>query len=316
MNSEQFHYSDCIQVSARHQIAGKSIRGRGTSLSNSATLNASTVDFRRRQANMESRTMAALQSPSRVRPSTRREAPKKAAAALATGRPEPTAAASGPPTALLRDEVLAVLRDRIAEGELRPGAHLNERVLCEQLRVSRTPLREAMRILAREGLIELLPHRGARVSELTLADVQHLFEVLAPLEATAGRLACERITAEALAEIKHLHRRMSAHFLGHKLGQYLQLNRAIHDRIVQAAANPVLLSTHRMVSDRLLWACFLYNEADEARWEEAMREHEQIVCALERRAGDELATLLQLHLQNMFEAIRQHTANPEAGAVQ
>ena len=165
-----------------------------------------------------------------------------------------------------------------------------------------------MRILAREGLIELLPHRGARVAELTLADVQHLFEVLAPLEATAGRLACERITAGEIAEIKLLHRRMSAHFLGHKLGQYLQLNRAIHDRIVQAAANPVLLSSQRMVSDRLLWACFLSNESDEARWEEAMREHEQIVSALERRAGDELATLLQVHLQNMFEAIRQHTA--------
>ncbi len=245
-------------------------------------------------------------SPSRnsVRASTAQRA-AEAVPADAPGGPKPTA--SSPPAAvLLRDEVLAILRDRIAEGELRPGTHLNERVLCEQLRVSRTPLREAMRILAREGLIELLPHRGARVAELTLDDVRQLFEVLAPLEATAGRLACERIGAEELEEIKLLHRRMSAHFLGHKLGQYLQLNRAIHDRIVQAAANPVLLSTHRMVSDRLLWACFLSNESDEARWEAAMREHEAIVAALERRAGDELAALLQRHLDNMFQAIRQH----------
>jgi DNA-binding GntR family transcriptional regulator len=85
------------------------------------------------------------------------------------------------------------LRDMIIEGTLAPGTRLNERVLCEQLMVSRTPLREAFKVLAGEGLIELLPNRGAQVAEMSVADIEQTFEVLGALEALSGQLACERI---------------------------------------------------------------------------------------------------------------------------
>ena len=82
----------------------------------------------------------------------------------------------------------------LIEGRIAPGAKLNERVLCEQLRVSRTPLREAIKLLAAEGLVDLLPNRGAMAVKLTEADVLHSFEVLAGLEAMSGELAAQRIT--------------------------------------------------------------------------------------------------------------------------
>ena len=94
----------------------------------------------------------------------------------------------------LHQAVVATLRDLIVHNELPPGRRLNERVLCERLKVSRTPLREALKVLSHEGLVEMLPNRGSRVVRLTPDDVKHLFEVIGALESLAGRLACACIT--------------------------------------------------------------------------------------------------------------------------
>src|SRR5689334_15276811 len=91
----------------------------------------------------------------------------------------------------LHERVIAGLRDMIVEGELAAGARIPERVLCERFAVSRTPLREALKALASEGLVELLPNRGARVTRLTEQDVEDMFQVMASLEALSGTLACE-----------------------------------------------------------------------------------------------------------------------------
>lgn len=211
-----------------------------------------------------------------------------------------------PPAATLQQAVVTTLRDLITQGELPPGVRLTERALCERLRVSRTPLREALRALAHEGLLELDPNTGARVPKLTPADILQVFEVLGPVEAAAGRLACERVTAGEIAEIKALHRRMLGYFLQHRMADYLRANRVIHDRIVRAAQNPVLLNTYQMLSSRVLWACFVSNQDNGQRWENAMREHEEIIAALERRDPEQLAALLQTHLANKFAAIRRH----------
>jgi DNA-binding GntR family transcriptional regulator len=94
----------------------------------------------------------------------------------------------------LHHGVLSSLRDLIVHNELSPGTRLTESVLCERLNVSRTPLREALKVLSHEGLVEILPNRGARVVTLTQEDVRHLFEVIGALESLAGRLACSQIT--------------------------------------------------------------------------------------------------------------------------
>ncbi len=199
--------------------------------------------------------------------------------------------------------VVAALRNFIIRGELKPGVRLPERALCERLKVSRTPLRESLRVLANEGLVELLPTRGARVAKLTATDLQHLFEALKFLEATAGRLACERATEAEISEIKAIHRRMFTFFQAHRMPEYLDQNRMIHILIVHAAHNPILESTYTGLSNRLLWACALFNELSERRWEAAMNEHEQIIQALEQRDGYRLATLLEWHLANKYQAL-------------
>ena len=95
---------------------------------------------------------------------------------------------------MLHEEVVGRIRAILLDGEIPPGARIPERELCERLEISRTPLREALKVLAAEGLVQLLPHRGSRAAKLTDKDMRDLFEVCQGLEALAGELACERIT--------------------------------------------------------------------------------------------------------------------------
>src|SRR5437773_9309397 len=101
----------------------------------------------------------------------------------------------------LHGEILGRLRDYLVEGNIPEGHRIPERQLCEMLGISRTPLREALKVLASEGLIDLLPNRGARVRHLSEQDLGELFDIMGGLEGLAGRLACENITNEEIAEI-------------------------------------------------------------------------------------------------------------------
>ena len=134
---------------------------------------------------------------------------------------------------------------------LAPGAKLNERELSEQLQVSRTPLREAIKMLAAEGLVELLPNRGAAVAQMSEQDVADTFEVIAGLEGQSGELAAQRITEAELAEIRALHYEMLAAYTRRDLPTYYRINAQIHTLINAAARNPVLMQTWRTVNARL-----------------------------------------------------------------
>jgi DNA-binding GntR family transcriptional regulator len=205
----------------------------------------------------------------------------------------------------LHEKLVAHLRDLLVEGELDPGARISERLLCERFGVSRTPLREALKVLASEGLVELLPNRGARVARLDDRDVADMFEVMAALEALSGRLACARISEAALADIRALHHRMLAHHLRGQLPEYFRLNQAIHEAIVDAAENPVLKATYLSLSGRIRRARYLANLSDE-RWAAAVAEHEKILAALSERDGEKLARLLDTHLKNKSIVVRDN----------
>jgi len=205
------------------------------------------------------------------------------------------------PRVSLHATVVAQLRDLIVEGELAAGARLCERILCERLCVSRTPLREAFKVLASEGLVELLPHRGARVAPLDEADIAQLFEVMGALEALAGRLACARIEDAELAEIAALHYEMLAQYTRRRLPEYFRLNQAIHAAIVAAARNKVLSAAYQSLSGRIRRARYLANFSEE-RWREAVREHEAILTALQARDGARIGELLAAHLANKGSA--------------
>src|ERR1700760_1301345 len=150
--------------------------------------------------------------------------------------------------ASLHDEILTRLRDHIVEGNIPEGARVPERQLCEMLGISRTPLREALKVLAAEGLIELLPNRGARVKQLSERDLAELFDIMGGLEALAGRLACENISDTAIAEIERLHYEMYGFYLHRDMHGYFRVNQLIHQKIVEASRNSALLSAHARFS--------------------------------------------------------------------
>jgi DNA-binding GntR family transcriptional regulator len=209
----------------------------------------------------------------------------------------------------LHGEVLSRLRDYIVEGSLAEGERIPERELCEMFGISRTPLREALKVLASEGLLDLLPNRGARVRALTTRDLTELFDVMGGLEALAGRLACENITEDEIAAVEKLHYEMYGCYLRRDLHGYFQFNQFIHQKIVEAARNATLAVTYASFAGRLRRVRFSANLArDRDRWSEAMREHEAILDALRRKAGQELSDILFHHLRNKRRALVESSA--------
>ena len=187
------------------------------------------------------------------------------------------------------------LRDMLVEGAIVPGAKLNERELAATCDVSRTPLREAIRMLAAEGLVALLPNRGAVALELSVADAAHTFDVIAGLEALSGEWAASRITDAEINEIKATNLEMHAAFLRQDLPAYYRLNAHIHSAINQAARNPVLSATYKQVNARLQALRFKSNQ-DTDKWREALEQHDAMVAALEQRNGPQLSAILTRHL--------------------
>jgi DNA-binding GntR family transcriptional regulator len=226
--------------------------------------------------------------------------------ACAAGRFAATAAmpaAAGPvERRLLHEEGVERLREMIIRGELGPGMKLNERVLAERLGISRTPLREAIRFLASEGLVELLPNRGAVVAPIDAERVRQTLLVLGALEALAGELVCAHATDAELAEIGALHAEMLVHHARRDLAGYFRCNQRIHARIVECSGNAPLIQTCRALNAQVRRARYMANLSP-ARWRQAVREHEAMQVALDARDGAKLAALLREHLAQKLAAV-------------
>lgn len=223
------------------------------------------------------------------------------------------------PRAALHEQVAMRLRQMLVEGRIAPGAKLNERELAEVLKVSRTPLREAIKMLAAEGLVELLPNRGAIAVSLNATDIHNTFEVMAGLEAMSGELAAQRITAAELSEIKAMHFEMLAAYTRADLSNYYRLNADIHRAINAAAKNPVLTATYNQLNARLQALRFRSNQ-DGEKWKHAMKEHEIMVEALGARDASAMREVLLAHLRNkrdvVLEQLRQGTGVQAVGSAQ
>ena len=202
----------------------------------------------------------------------------------------------------LHEKAAARLRTLLVEGRIPPGAKLNERELAAALQISRTPLREAIKMLASEGLVDLLPNRGAVAVKLTEADVVHSFELLAELEGLAGELAAQRISVGALDELHAKHYEMLACHARRDLSGYYKLNALIHGGIGEAAANPVLASTCAKANARVQAMRFRTNQ-NEAKWQRAVLEHTQMLEALDSRDGPALRAVLKTHLLNKRDTV-------------
>jgi DNA-binding GntR family transcriptional regulator len=204
------------------------------------------------------------------------------------------------------------LRELIVEGALGAGEKLNERELAARLRVSRTPLREALKLLTAEGLVEHLPNRGATVVQLSADDVAHAFEVMAALEGLSGELACARIGAEEIAELRALNFEMRAHHARRDLSAYYRVNAQIHRGINRAARNPVLTQTYDRLNARLQAFRFRSN-FDREKWDVAVREHDAMIEALAVRDGARLRRILVEHLEHKRDVVLAQMKEPAEG---
>lgn len=195
----------------------------------------------------------------------------------------------------LHAEAVDRLRDLIVRGDLAPGSRLNERVLSARLGVSRTPLREAIKLLATEGLVELLPNRGAVVAPIEPTRIAETLAVMGALESLAGELACAHASDHGIAEIRALHYEMLAMHARGDLDGYFRHNQAIHLKLVEASGNAVLAQTYRQLNANVRRVRYMANLSPE-RWDAAVQEHEAILAALAARDAARLKRLLRDHL--------------------
>lgn len=207
----------------------------------------------------------------------------------------------------LHEEVVARLRDMIVEGDFVAGERLNDTKLSEMLAVSRTPVREALKLLAQEGLVELLPRRGARVLALSEKTMIELLEVIGGIERLAAELAAARIAPPLLAQLERLHRKMKERFEAGDKRQYFKLNHEIHLWLVHAAQNEALVSLHASLLARVRrgrYAALLAND----RWAEAMAEHEALMTALREGDSTGAGVIMAGHVKHTRDALHRALA--------
>ncbi len=196
------------------------------------------------------------------------------------------------------------LRQMITAGDLRPGQRVAEREIAEQLPgLSRTPLREALKILATEGLLTLSPNRGATVTMLSMAEVEDVLELTVGLESLAAEHACMRVSDAEIAEIGALQQKMREAFHENRLMDYFEINQLIHQRIVEVAGNRELARIHATQCARIKPYRYAGNRRHE-RWERALAEHEQIFMALQDRNGALLREMLSAHHRNGWKVTK------------
>lgn len=206
------------------------------------------------------------------------------------------------------------LRRDILIGRLKPGAPVKERDTAEELGVSRTPMREAIRILAQEGLVVLRPARSPIVADPTLKDVTDDLTVLMVLEALSAELACRNATARDLADLEEIHADLAAaHATAHPADLF-ETDMSFHRRIARASHNPSLAETHGAYLARL-WRARYLSASQRRNRERVLTQHRAILDGLVAR--DEAATraAVERHLGPLVAHISAYFDDPDARAI-
>jgi DNA-binding GntR family transcriptional regulator len=202
----------------------------------------------------------------------------------------------------LHDELVAELRDMILRCDLVPGTRVPERELCERFAISRTPLREALKVLASIGLLELRLNRGAWVPPMGSSEVWEVFDVLAGLERRAGELAAPLMDGRDLRDVQRLHDTLVAEWRGGSLDRLFRTDLKFHRRLVEAARNPTLAGLHESLTPRVERARYIVGTT-QARMAVAMEEHETILEAVLSRDPIRTASALFDHSIKTRDAV-------------
>jgi len=219
------------------------------------------------------------------------------------------------PRRSLHGELASQLRDMLMRGELKAGDKISEQALCTRFGVSRTPLREALKVLANEGLLILSPNRGASVARVSPEEVDELFPIMGAMEALAGEAACAQATDEDIATVQAMHDEMIEAYRAGDAAHYLRLNRRIHEVFFEIAGNTALTQFYQTLMVRIHAVRFIAQKSD-ARWREAVEDHEAMMAALKARDGARLGSILKEHLRHKAAMVHESLVQPGTQAAE
>ncbi len=203
--------------------------------------------------------------------------------------------------------VVRHLRHAIVTGKLKPGDRIVERQLSRELNISRTPIREGLKLLELDGLVSISRNRGAEVTAFTPAEVVRLFDVISVLEGLAARRTAETASTETLARLEDLHVQMAFHYNRSQIDPYFEINSAIHDLVVSACGNPELATTHARLMLRARRGRYMAIMSPD-RWRQSVDEHEALMRALRARDPDAAAAAWTAHLRHTGETLARALA--------
>ena len=210
----------------------------------------------------------------------------------------------------LHDEAAAALRDRIFAGELGPGMFLDEVRLAEEMKISRTPLREALKVLTAEGLVRHEPRRGCFVNEVTEQDLDEIFPVIALLEGRCAFEAARNATDADLAALEALHDRLNKHAKARRINDYYDANFAIHEAIITLANNWLA----QVITDlrKIVKLARLQQLHAPGRLEQSLSEHMAVFAALKARDAEGAEAAMRTHLTRQRVALREVARNQKS----
>lgn len=211
----------------------------------------------------------------------------------------------------LHMQVAATLREQIFAGELAAGAFLDEQALCESSSISRTPLREALKVLAAEGLVRHEPRRGCFVSQVTERDLDEIFPVIALLEGRCAFEAAKNATDADLAALDTLHQRLISHAAAKRIADYYQVNFTIHEAIITLANNRWLA---QVIGDlrKILKLARLQQLHAPGRLEQSLSEHLAVFAALKARDAEGAEAAMRTHITRQRIALRDLAEHRES----
>ena len=204
----------------------------------------------------------------------------------------------------LRDVVFNTLREAILKGELKPGERLMELQLAAKLGVSRTPIREAIRMLEQEGLAVTIPRKGAEVARMTEKDMEDVLEIREALDELAAKIACSRMTEDQLKQLETIKETFVESTRSHDVKRIAEADVSFHDVIYEATGNPKLVSMLNNLREQIYRYRVEYLK-EEKNYPTLIGEHEAIVEALYARNQDEVVRAMHTHIENQASAVKE-----------
>jgi DNA-binding GntR family transcriptional regulator len=201
----------------------------------------------------------------------------------------------------LPEKIRSSLEGAILQGKIKPGDRLIENELSHRLGISRGPIREAFRSMEKEGLIKMVPRKGAVVRSLSPEDLSETYEIISVLEGLAGRLFCERGTKGDLARLKKLYQEMEAQVKNNNLSKYEELNRRFHDVFISGSRNKRIKQICSTIQKQILWFQKV-TLSSMGRPEISLKEHKRILDAFSKRDSGRAEHEVREHLDGAAKA--------------